>query len=74
MAGKIQSSDESIVNWVGAELEARGATNDMIYHVMEKVFHEKVLKKNITGIFFPSGTNILRNEYTLTVVRLGILV
>ena len=34
MAGKIQSSDESIVNWVGAELEARGATNDMIYQLI----------------------------------------
>jgi hypothetical protein len=27
MAGKIRSSDESIVNWVGAELEARGCDN-----------------------------------------------
>jgi hypothetical protein len=34
MAGKIQSPDESIVNWVGAELEARGATNDMIYQLI----------------------------------------
>jgi hypothetical protein len=28
------SLDESIVNWVGAELEARGATNDMIYQLI----------------------------------------
>jgi hypothetical protein len=34
MAGKIQSPDDSIVNWVGAELEARGALNDMIYQLI----------------------------------------
>jgi hypothetical protein len=31
--------------------------------VMEKVFHEKISEERI---FFPSGTNILRNKYTLT--------
>jgi hypothetical protein len=36
MAGKIQSPDESIVNWVRAELEARGATNDMIMFALRK--------------------------------------
>ena len=37
--------------------------------VMEKVFHEKSSEeKNITRIFFSSGTNILRNKYTLTVL------
>ena len=44
MSGKIQSLDESIVNWVGAELEARGATNDMIYQQLITI-------GNYTGTF-----------------------
>lgn len=43
MAGKIQSPDESIVNWVSAELEARGATKDKIYQL--------VTVENYTGTF-----------------------
>lgn len=43
MAGKIQSPDESIVNWVSAELEACGATKDHIYQL--------VTVENYTGTF-----------------------
>jgi hypothetical protein len=43
MAGKIQSLDEFIVNWVSAELEACGATKDKI--------HQFVTVENYTGTF-----------------------
>jgi hypothetical protein len=68
MAGKIQSPDESIVNWVSAELEARGAPKDKIYQlVTDSIGYEKYI------LWMKSSDFNIKKCYEMTCVPLLLL-